>query len=111
MATVAVWLASLMSLAISSLLSIIVWVKTKLFASIDFTAWSVTRLTSPAKCLAFSGQGGQQAVRFFVEDARHFADVSRNVGGKFFRPAGDVARNVCANSGERALGFRSAAAD
>ena len=38
MATVAVWLASLMSRAISSLLSIIVWVKTKLLASIDFTA-------------------------------------------------------------------------
>ena len=47
-AAVAFWLASLMSRAISSLLSIMVWVKTKPLASMDFTAWSVMRLTSPA---------------------------------------------------------------
>ena len=47
-AAVAFWLASLMRRAISSLLSIIVWVKTKPLVSMAFTAWSVTRPTSPA---------------------------------------------------------------
>ena len=63
------------------------------------------------KGLAFARQRRQQAVRFFVEDARHLADVARNGGGKLFRPAGNIAGNVGAYAGQRALGLRRAPAD
>jgi hypothetical protein len=66
-ATVAVWLASLMSRAISSLLSIMVWVKTKPLASIALTAWSVMRLTSPANSWPLPVKRRQQPVRLLVE--------------------------------------------
>ena len=68
MAAVAISLASLMRRAICSLLSIIVWVKTKPLASIDLTVWSVMRVTSPASSWPLP-RSRQQPARLLVEIA------------------------------------------
>ena len=104
--TVAFWLASLMSRAISSLLSIIVWVKTKLLASIDFTAWSVTRLTSPANSWPLPDSAASSPFDF--SSSRCVISPSRSVTAdvEFVGPADDVARDLGAGADQTCARLR-----
>ena len=110
-AVVAFRLASLICRAISSLLSIIVWVKTKPLASIDFTVWSVMRLTSPANCSPLLARSPREAVRFLVEQTRHVVDALRQRAVDLVGPADDIARNLGAHADQLALGLVGAAPD
>ena len=69
------------------------------------------RLTSPANSSPLPDSAASKLFDF----SSRMRDISptcrETLAVNSSRPAGDVARNVCANSGERALGLRCAAAD
>ena len=61
--------------------------------------------------LALAGQRGDQPVRLFVEQPRHFADPLRHVVGDLLGVADDIAGDFVARADQRALGLAGAAAD